>query len=202
MPDEWKQIFSLYHAALKLPEGERAVYLKDNAPNEEVLQEVESLLTNEHTGEQLLDSPELEVAARMKANEKSASMTGTTLNHYHVVDLLGKGGMGEVYQAKDQKLGRDVAIKVLPWNFAGNADRLARFQREGKLLASLNYQHICTIYYIDDHMGHHFIVMELIEGRTLKQHMLQRPMKMNRDKWGIVNSYGFTGNLVFACHPP
>ncbi|MBN1831642.1 MAG: protein kinase [Deltaproteobacteria bacterium] len=179
MTDEWEQISGLYHEALKLPEHKRATFLKEQAPNEDVRLEVESLLAHDRMGEQLLESPALEVAAKMMANEDLVLMTGRTLGHYRVADLLGKGGMGEVYRARDLKLGREVAIKVLPQDFADNRDRLARFQREAKLLASLNHPHICTIYDIDEYMGHHFIVMELIEGRTLKQHMLQRRMKMD-----------------------
>ena len=73
-------------------------------------------------------------------------MIGTTLGHYQITNQLGKGGMGEVFQAKDQKLGRDVAIKVLPEEFAKDIDRVARFQREAKLLASLNHPNIAAIY--------------------------------------------------------
>ena len=74
------------------------------------------------------------------------SMIGKSLSHYQITSQIGKGGMGEVYQAKDQKLGRDVAIKVLPEEFARDADRAARFQREAKLLASLNHPNIASIY--------------------------------------------------------
>ena len=179
MTDQWEHISGLFHAALKLSEDERAAFLKEHAPNEEVRLEVESLLAHERTGEQLLESPALEVAAKMMADENPVLMTGQTLGHYQVSAFLGKGGMGEVYRANDLKLGREVAIKVLPQDFAENADRGARFQREAKLLASLNHPNICTIYDIDEHKGHHFIVMELIEGQTLKQRMLQRRMKMD-----------------------
>jgi eukaryotic-like serine/threonine-protein kinase len=106
-------------------------------------------------------------------------MIGKTLGHYQVTGRLGKGGMGEVYQAKDLKLGRDVAIKVLPEEFARDADRVTRFQREAKLLASLNHAHICTIHDIDEHAGQHFIAMELIEGQTLKQRMLGRQLDVD-----------------------
>ena len=179
MKENWKQISGLYHSVLKLPENERATFLKKHAPSEDVRLEVESLLAHEGVGEQLLESPALEVASKMTADENPVLMTGRTLGHYRVADLLGKGGMGEVYLAKDLRLGRDVAIKVLPQDFAKNEDRVARFQREAKLLASLNHPHICTIYDIDEYNGHHFIAMELIEGRTLRQRMLQQPMKVD-----------------------
>ena len=95
------------------------------------------------------------------------SMIGKTLGTFECTALLGKGGMGEVYRAKDQKLGRDVAIKVLPEEFAKDADRVARFQREAKLLASLNHPNIASIYGLEESDGIHFLVLELIEGDTL-----------------------------------
>ena len=92
---------------------------------------------------------------------------GNKLSHYEITSQIGKGGMGEVYQATDTKLGRDVAIKVLPEEFARDADRVARFQREAKLLASLNHPNIAAIHGLEEANGTHFLVMELIEGQTL-----------------------------------
>ncbi len=94
-------------------------------------------------------------------------MIGKTLGHYTVSALIGRGGMGEVYKAKDQKLGRDIAIKVLPQEFAEDTDRVARFQREAKLLASLNHPNIAAIHGLEESDGTHFLVLELIEGDTL-----------------------------------
>ena len=86
-------------------------------------------------------------------------MIGKTLVHYEITAEIGKGGMGEVYQAKDTKLGRDVAIKVLPEEFALDTERVARFQREAKLLASLNHPNIAAIYGLEESEGIHFLVM-------------------------------------------
>ena len=94
-------------------------------------------------------------------------MIGKKLAHYEITSQIGKGGMGEVYQAKDTKLGRDVAIKVLPQEFALDPDRVARFQREAKLLASLNHPNIATIHGLEESQGSTFLVMELVEGETL-----------------------------------
>lgn len=94
-------------------------------------------------------------------------MIGKTLAHYEITSQLGKGGMGEVYRAKDQRLSRDVAIKVLPEEFAKEADRVARFQREAKLLASLNHSNIAAIYGLEQSGGTNFLVLELVEGQTL-----------------------------------
>ena len=93
--------------------------------------------------------------------------SGTKLGHYEILSPLGKGGMGEVWKAKDTKLGREVAIKTLPEEFAKDADRLARFEREAKLLASLNHPNIAAIYGLEESNGTRFLVLELVEGDTL-----------------------------------
>ena len=103
-------------------------------------------------------------------------MIGKTLVHYEISAEIGRGGMGEVYQAKDTKLGRDVAIKVLPEEFALDKDRVTRFQREAKLLASLNHPNIAAIYGLEESEGTHFLVMELIEGDTLRDRIKTGPI--------------------------
>jgi serine/threonine-protein kinase len=103
-------------------------------------------------------------------------MIGKTLGHYKITSLLGRGGMGEVYRAKDQKLGRDVAIKVLPEEFAKDADRVARFQREAKLLASLNHPNIAAIHGLEESGGTSFLVLELVEGETLSDQLKRGPI--------------------------
>ena len=94
---------------------------------------------------------------------------GTKLGTYSVLSQIGAGGMGEAYQAHDIKLGRDVAIKVLPEAFAHDPERLARFQREAKMLAQLNHTNIATIYGLEHSDGTHYLVMELVPGDTLQQ---------------------------------
>jgi Tol biopolymer transport system component len=101
---------------------------------------------------------------------------GQMISHYSIVEKIGKGGMGEVFRAKDQKLGRDVAIKVLPEEFARDADRVARFQREAKLLASLNHSNIASIYGLEESDGTNFLVLELIEGETLADRIKSGPI--------------------------
>ncbi len=103
-------------------------------------------------------------------------MIGKTLGHYQITSQLGKGGMGEVYQAKDQVLGREVAIKVLPEEFARDADRVARFQREAKVLASLNHPNIASIYGLEQSEGKNFLVLELVEGQTLADRIKAGPI--------------------------
>src|SRR6266571_4101772 len=97
--------------------------------------------------------------------------TGTKLGPYEIVVPLGAGGMGEVYRARDTKLGREVALKVLPEAFARDADRMARFQREAQVLASLNHPNIAAIYGLEDSGGVRALVMELVEGPTLAERL-------------------------------
>src|SRR5580693_7854141 len=94
---------------------------------------------------------------------------GDKVGHYEILSLLGKGGMGEVYQAHDTKLGREVAIKVLPEAFARDPDRLFRFQREAKMLAALNDPNIATIHGLEQSNGTSYLVMELVSGETLAE---------------------------------
>src|SRR5580700_7591764 len=97
--------------------------------------------------------------------------SGTTLGPYEITGAIGAGGMGEVYQAHDTKLGRDVAIKVLPEAFARDPDRLSRFQREAKMLAALNHPAIATIYGLEQSNGMSYLVMELVSGETLQERL-------------------------------
>ena len=95
----------------------------------------------------------------------------TRLGPYEVIALIGAGGMGEVYQARDTKLGRDVAIKVLPSTFVDDPERLARFQREARMLAALNHPNIATIHGLEQSSGVHCLVMELVPGETLAERL-------------------------------
>jgi serine/threonine protein kinase len=101
---------------------------------------------------------------------------GTRLGVYEVLSVLGAGGMGEVYRARDSKLGREVAIKVILDVFAADPDRVARFEREAKVLASLNHPHIAALYGMEQSGAQHFLVMELVEGQTLAERLLRGPL--------------------------
>src|SRR5262249_5587193 len=101
---------------------------------------------------------------------------GTRLGPYEIIGLVGAGGMGEVYRARDPRLGRNVAIKILPAAFSDDNDRLWRFEREARAVASLNHPHICTIHDIGEHDGHRYLVMELLEGQTLEKKLQAGPL--------------------------
>ncbi|TDI36004.1 MAG: hypothetical protein E2P02_26420 [Acidobacteria bacterium] len=104
---------------------------------------------------------------------------GTKLAHYAITEPIGKGGMGEVYRANDTKLGRDVAIKVLPEEFARDKERLDRFEREARLLAQVNHPNIATLHRLEEHDGQKFIVMELVEGETLAERIASGPIPLD-----------------------
>ena len=103
-------------------------------------------------------------------------MVGTTISHYKVIEKIGQGGMGEVYRATDTNLSRDVAIKVLPEQFTKDPQRLARFEREAKLLASLNHPNIAAIYGFEEADDVRFLAMELVEGETLQERVAKGPV--------------------------
>src|SRR5687768_15682351 len=106
-------------------------------------------------------------------------MIGLTIGSYTITAKLGEGGMGEVYRARDGKLGRDVALKVLPAAVARDADRLARFEREARTLATLNHPHIAQIYGFEQGAGTSALVMELVDGEDLSQRLLRGPIALD-----------------------
>ena len=103
-------------------------------------------------------------------------MIGQTISHYKITEKIGEGGMGEVYRAQDTTLKREVAIKVLPEQFTQDTERLARFQREAQVLASLNHPNISAIHSLEHSDGVHFLAMELVEGETLAERVAKGPL--------------------------
>src|SRR5262249_36874332 len=144
---------------------ERSAFLEQACAGDDELQrEVESLLAQGDGVESFLETPVLEFVRNMSGEDSGQSMIGRQLGSYSILSLIAKGGMGEVYCARDTKLGRDVALKILPAAFARDPERLARFRREARLLASLNHPNIAAIYGMEESGGLHALVMELVTG--------------------------------------
>src|SRR5215467_11567785 len=140
MTDRWQRVEELCQSALELEESRRAAFLEDACGGDAELQrEVESLLRFEKRGCQFIEQPALEVAARMITPQKPESLLGQQVGSHQILSLLGAGGMGEVYRARDRKLNRDVALKFLPASVTHDSQRVVRFRREAQVLASINH---------------------------------------------------------------
>jgi serine/threonine protein kinase/Tol biopolymer transport system component len=175
--ERWRRVEQLYHAALERSAADRPAFLAEACAGDASLQrEVQSLLDQVSTPG-FLTSPAIEVAAAMV---EQPQWTGRRLGAYQITALLGQGGMGEVYRARDMRLGRDVAIKVLPKAFTSNADRLARFEREARLLAALNHPHIGTIHGVEEAEGVRALVLELVEGETIADLVQRGPLMIKQ----------------------
>jgi serine/threonine-protein kinase len=180
MPVERSQrIEQLYHAARERNPGERVAFLEQACAGDLSLRlEVESLLAEDNGVQSFLEAPALEVGLKMSGEDASQSMIGRRFGPYSVVSLLAKGGMGEVYRARDTQLQRDVALKLLPKIFASDAERLARFQREAQVLAALNHPNIAQIYGLEGAGSSRCIVMELVDGDTLEERLKRGPVSV------------------------
>ena len=170
-PDRLRQISQLYHAAVTHPD--RAAFLAEACAGDEALRrEVESLLANPASAERSFERPAVAVETQMVSDVGTpALMTGRRIGTYHLQTLLGAGGMGEVYRARDSTLGRDVAVKILPRPFTADPERLARFEREARMLAAFNHPHIGAIYGVEEADGVRALVLELVEGETLSERL-------------------------------
>jgi len=178
-PERWQQIDKLLGRAVEHEPGQRAAFLDEAcAGDAELRREVESLLIYHTKAEQLLNRPALDLTAEKLAAEPP-SLLGQSLGPYQIQSLLGAGGMGEVYKARDTRLNRTVAIKAVPRSLSDRADLRRRFVQEAKAASALNHPNIITIYDILNDNGRDFIVMEYVEGKTLDQLIPRRGMKLN-----------------------
>jgi len=182
-PERWPQIEQLYLAALEREASERSDFLAQAcAGDDELRREIESLLACQKEAEDFIEAPAVAVAAGLLADAQTqlaTLSTGRKLGHYQVMTRLGAGGMGEVYLARDERLGRKVALKLLPARFTQDADRVRRFEQEARAASALNHPNILTIYEIGEVDGTHFIATEFVEGQTLRQRLTSGQMETN-----------------------
>src|SRR5262245_17089451 len=174
-PERWERIQSLYHAVRALPQSERAKFIANSCGDDTALQhEVQKLLDQPVSTGSFVDFVGGPSPAQFSPGA-APDLTGCQLGGYRVTSLLGRGGMGEVYRAHDSRLGRDVALKVLPTEFTADADRLARFESEARMLAALNHPHIGAIFGVEDAAGFPALVLELVDGETLAERVRRGP---------------------------
>jgi serine/threonine-protein kinase len=171
--ERWAIIENLFHALWKLEPAERRSFLAQATDDEELRHEVESLLANEELAARFLESDQSEAN---EGAQDSSVHPGETIGPYAILAFLKAGGMGEVYEARDTRLDRVVAIKFLPRAFATDPAALGRFQREARAASALNHPRICTIHDVGDYHGRPYFVMELLEGQSLRDHIAGKPV--------------------------
>ncbi len=177
-PERYQRIGQLFDEALELAPEERAAWLDrvcgpDGYVDAELRAEVEKLLANHVESDQFLSRPAMHVAATLFAQNRDSSAVGQQISHYQILSLLGAGGMGRIYLAKDTRLGRQVALKLLPPHLTEDAEHVRRFRKEAQAVVSLNHPNILTIHDFGDADGVHYIATEYVEGQTLRQRLLQ-----------------------------
>jgi predicted ATPase/predicted Ser/Thr protein kinase len=169
--ENWEKAKQLYQEALGKDPAARAAFIEEAcASEEELLREVQSLLAYQEHAEHFMEQPAIAgVAGAANSDAAPGSFVGRTLHHYEIVCLLGAGGMGEVYLAKDGRLDRQVALKILPTDATHEPDRMNRFIREARAASAINHPNVATIYDIGESGGVHFIAMEYVQGHTLAE---------------------------------
>ena len=175
-PERWERVKRIYSSALECGPDEQESFLNEACGGDDSLRkEVETLLAQQRKADGFMQAPAMEVAAHVMAKDQgkaiAESLAGQSVAHYSIIEKIGEGGMGVVYRAKDTRLDRHVAIKSLPDIFAADPVRMARFEREAKILATLNHPNIASIYGLEESDGKRFLVMELVEGKTLAEQL-------------------------------
>jgi serine/threonine protein kinase/Tol biopolymer transport system component len=180
-PERLRQVEDIFHDARERAPGERVGFLDQACAGDDALRrEVELLIAADEQAGSLIELPAYQLAASLIAEDRSRSLIGKSIGHYRIISLLGRGGMGEVYRARDTRLGREVAIKVLPREYSADADRLRRFEQEARAAGMLNHPNILTIYEIGTHGGAPYLVSELLEGATLREQLRGAALPLRR----------------------
>src|SRR5213592_4765285 len=178
-PERWQQIKDLFQSAVERPPQERTAFLEEACHGDERLRrEVESLIACDERAENFIESPALEVALELLTNDRAGAMVGESIGHYRIESLIGAGGMGEFYLARDERLGRKVALKLLPERLTADETQLSRFKTEARAASALNHPNILTVYEISVEGNRHFIATEFIEGITLRASLARGRMNL------------------------
>ncbi len=168
-PRRWGRITDIYHATIARPPEERASFLGEECHGDESLRkQVEAMVKSHERSGDFIESPAFEVAPELLIDEPTGDLIGQSIGHYRIESLLGMGGMGEVYLARDERLGRKVALKLLPEHLTADETQLSRFKSEARAASALNHPNILTVYEIGAEGNRQFIATEFIEGMTLR----------------------------------
>jgi serine/threonine-protein kinase len=180
-PERWQRVKKVLDCALERTPEERCAFVEQVcAGDEELRKEVESLIASHEKTGSFIDVPPFEAAAQLLAEEKPELTPGHRIGNYTILSLLAAGGMGEVYLAQDTRLGRHVALKLLPMYLSKDEDRLRRFEQEARAASALNHPNVCVIHEVGETAeGRHYIAMEYIDGVTLRQHMTGARLKLS-----------------------
>ena len=172
--DRWRRVEHVFDEAQQQPPDTRAAFVADSCAGDDALRaEVLSLLDAQIGSNEFLATTALDNLARAFAGDGWSLRPGEFVGTYRVERLLGAGGSGEVWRARDERLGRDVAIKVLSRSLSSNPERLRRFEEEARSAGSLNHSNILVVYDVGEHHGVPFIVSECLEGETLRRRLRQ-----------------------------
>src|SRR5436190_3291186 len=176
--ERWKQVNDLFQSAVQRAPDERAAFLYKACQGDEPLRrEAGSLLTSYERSENFIELPAYQVAPELVTNDRPGALVGKLIGHYRIESLIGVGGMGEVYLARDERLGRKAALKLLPGNLTTDETQLSRFKNEARSASALNHPNILTVYEIGAEGNHQFIATEFIEGITLRASIARGRMK-------------------------
>jgi serine/threonine protein kinase len=187
-PERWQEVKKVLEVALEREPSEREAYLNEACAEPSVRREVQSLIAaHEHAHSSFLSSP---------ADFPKEPVVGDRLGSYEILARIGEGGMGVVFRAADTRLGRAVALKILPPEMAGDRERLARFQREARSVAALNHPHIVTLHSVEEAEGIHFLTMELVEGEPLDRLIPEGGLPIDR----ILEIAGAITEALAAAH--
>ena len=203
-PELWEEVERLYHAALERPAEEREAFLDAAcAGQDELRREVVALLAYDGRASRFIESSAIEVVAKGLAGTAIAEvpsglLSGKKVGAYEIVAPLGRGGMSEVYLALDPRLGRKVAIKILPPEFTEDAERIRRLEQEARSTSALNHPNIVTIHEIGQEANAHYIVEEFVDGQTLRQRMTDAPSNRMNSSEAVVIAAQIADALAVA----
>jgi serine/threonine protein kinase/Flp pilus assembly protein TadD len=179
-PAPLKTVEEIFHAALECGPEQLSAFLDERCGGDKVLRgKVEELLAAHHHAESFIETPVADLPSSIVENGQTDSLAGQTIGHYEILERIASGGMGEVYVAFDAHAGRKAALKLLPKQFTGDAERLRRFHQEARAVAGLNHPNILTVYEVGADDSVQYIASELIEGETLRQRLKRERMQLS-----------------------